>query len=344
MSPPDIPKYFWRIPFPGSRIVRLSVGIVKALACAGPLVFVSVSGIAAQSADSATPPHRRHHAIVYDPASKRVLLYGGQHLVSDSEAPILDDLWSWDGRRWTQVAASTGINMIGHKLFADGVGGVFARGHPRGLTMRWNGRQWVILLEDSASQREMAAGAYDSRRKRFVFFGGHVGGRSFPVDTWEFDGERWNRVATSGPPAVLGGAMAYDSQRQVTVLFGGLDSAGHKLNDTWEWDGARWAHVSSAGPSPRFGAGMAYDTKRGETVLFGGVDSANQKLDDTWRWDGRTWHRAQNDAAPAARSEGYLAYDEARGVIVMFGGEGAQVVPTLGDTWEWNGTRWTKLR
>ena len=90
--------------------------------------------------------------------------------------------------------------------------------------------------------------------------------------------------------------------------------------------------------------GMAYDTKRGETVLFGGVDSANQKLDDTWRWDGRTWHRAQSDAAPAARSEGYLAYDEARGVIVMFGGEGAQVVPTLGDTWEWNGTRWTKVR
>jgi hypothetical protein len=28
--------------------------------------------------------------------------------------------------------------------------------------------------------------------------------------------------------------------------------------------------------------------------------------------------------------------------MVMFGGEGANVVPTLGDTWEWNGTQWTQ--
>jgi hypothetical protein len=143
---------------------------------------------------------------------------------------------------------------------------------------------------------------------------------------------------------MLGGAMAYDSRRQVTVLFGGLDSASHKLNDTWEWDGARWAHVSRTGPSPRFGAGMAYDTKRGETVLFGGVDSGNQKLNDTWRWDGRDWRRARGGDDPPARSEGYLAYDEARGVIVMFGGEGTRVIPTLGDTWEWNGARWAKVR
>ena len=176
----------------------------------------------AQSADPTAPAHRRHHAIAYDPATKRVWVYGGQHLVSNSEAPMLDDLWSWDGRRWTQESAGTGLAMIGHQLFADG-GALFARGTPRGLTTRWDGRQWAIPVEDPGSRREMSAGASDTKRHRFVLFGGHVDGQSFPGDTWEFDGQRWSRVATSGPPPRLGAAMAYDARRRVMVLFGGID-------------------------------------------------------------------------------------------------------------------------
>ena len=263
-----------------------------------------------------------------------MLLHGGQHLVSNTETPILDDLWSWDGQRWTRLAASTGIGMIGHKLVADGVGGVFVVGNPRAaggfsapnagaLTARWDGRQWITVVADGTPEREGAAGAYDSRRRRYVLFGGLVGAR-FADDTWEFDGHRWDRVATSGPPPMLGAAMAYDTQRQTMVLFGGLDTTGHKYNDTWEWNASRWTRVSRTGPAPRFGAGMAYDMARGEIILFAGTDSANQKLNDTWRWDGRSWRRGEGEPtlAPPARSEGYIAYDEARRVIVLFGGEG----------------------
>ncbi len=151
-------------------------------------------------------------------------------------------------------------------------------------------------------------------------------------------------VAASGPPAVIGGAMAYDVRRRVTVLFGGIEPTGRRLSETWEWNGARWTRVSGEGPSPRFGAGMVYDASRGETVVFGGADSTNRKLNDTWRWDGRRWSRAETMLAPPPRSEGYLAYNEARGVIVMFGGEGAETIPTLGDTCEWDGIRWRRVR
>ncbi|MEP7346602.1 MAG: kelch repeat-containing protein, partial [Gemmatimonadaceae bacterium] len=297
----------------------------------------------AQARDTTAPPHRRHHAIAYDPASKRVLVYGGQHLVSNSNAPMLDDLWSWDGQRWTRVAATGTVN-IAHRIFTDDTGGLFSVGGPRGVTARWDGRAWITVVEDSTSQREMAATAYDAQRKRVVIFGGHIGGRAFPIDTREFDGRQWTQVATSGPPALIGGAMAYDARRHATVLFGGIEPTGRKLNETWEWDGARWTRVSSEGPSPRFGASMAYDVSQGEIILFGGADSTNQKLNDTWRWDGRSWRRAETSFAPPPRSEGYLAYDEARGVIVMFGGEGAETIPTLGDTWEWDGTKWTRVR
>jgi hypothetical protein len=282
--------------------------------------------------------------LTYDPAGQRVLLYGGQHLEGQGNAPPMGDLWSWDGTRWTQLDASTGTGMLGHKLFADGTGGIFVTANAFGLTARWGGREWVTVVEDGATRREMAAGAWDARRKRFVLFGGHVGGRSFPGDTWELDGQEWHRVATSGPSSRLGATMAYDARRGVMVLFGGLDSTGHKFGDTWEWNGSQWTRVSSTGPSPRFGAGIAYDMKRAETILFGGVDSTNQKLNDTWRWNGTAWRRAEATAAPPVRSEGYLAYDERRGVIVLFGGEGVEAVPTLGDTWEWNGTRWTRVR
>ena len=187
------------------------------------------------------------------------------------------------------------------------------------------------------------AGAYDSARKRYVLFGGLVGMR-LAGTTWEFDGTRWDRVATSGPPPTLGGAMAYDRERRVVVLLGGVDSTGTKFGDTWTWNGQEWTRVASTGPSPRFGAGMAYDAARHEVVLFGGVDSSNVKLSDTWRWDGQRWSLETPSVSPPPRSEGYMAYDEARRVVVMFGGEGVKVVPTLGDTWEWDGSRWTRAR
>lgn len=318
--------------------------LVSALVALGTTARAGSNDLAAQGTDTTAPPHRRHHAIAYDPAAKRVVIYGGQHLVSNAEAPMLDDLWSWDGRRWAQLAASTGIPMIAHQLFADGEGGLVARGTPRGLTTRWDGGRWAILSEEPGSRREMSAGAYDTRRHRFTLFGGHVDGRSFPSDTWEFDGHGWSQVTTTGPPPRLGGVMAYDPKRGVSVLFGGIDPDGRKLGDTWEWNGAHWTPAASGGPSARFGSGMAYDVIRAETVLFGGVDSTDRKLNDTWRWDGATWRQANPREAPPPRSEGYLAYDETRGVIVMFGGEGIQVVPTLGDTWEWNGVGWTRVR
>ena len=46
--------------------------------------------------------------------------------------------------------------------------------------------------------------------------------------------------------------------------------------------------------------------------------------------------------APAARSGAAIAYDPARGVAVMFGGT-RDGTTALGDTWTWDGARWTRL-
>jgi hypothetical protein len=256
---------------------------------------------------------------------------------------LLEDLWNWDGRRWALLAAKTGVGMLGHQLFADGVGNVFTiRGS--GRTARWNGQVWTTVLEDSSLRRFNAAGAWDSRRRRYVLYGGKLENPDrIASDTWEFDGTRWAQVAVAGPPPLWMASMVYDAKRGVTVLFGGRDTAVPRAprGETWEWNGTTWTQVAANGPPARSSAGMAYDTRRGEAVLFAGMDSVGRPFGDTWLWNGRTWRRA-NTAGPSSRQDPLMAFDASRGVTVLFGGAGT-TAPTLGDTWEWDGKRWREI-
>jgi hypothetical protein len=52
-------------------------------------------------------------------------------------------------------------------------------------------------------------------------------------------------------------------------------------------------------------------------------------------------HRVVHHLRVVARAR--ASDDDARGVIVMFGGEAEQTIPTLGDTWEWNGSQWKQV-
>jgi hypothetical protein len=141
--------------------------------------------------------------------------------------------------------------------------------------------------------------------------------------------------------------MAYDSRRHVVVLFGGADAEAVR-GDTWEWNGRTWKRVSDHGPSPRTFPAMTYDGERGVTLVFGGntvlfgKENSNPKLlDDFWEWDGTQWK--QLPSGPSARAEAVLAFDPVRRRVVLFGGYervSGERRP-LGDTWEWNGTRWT---
>src|SRR6185503_7686360 len=47
-------------------------------------------------ADAAVPGRRNQHALAYDSARHRVVLFGG----TDSKSRALNDTWEWDGTRW----------------------------------------------------------------------------------------------------------------------------------------------------------------------------------------------------------------------------------------------------
>ncbi|MBI4867358.1 MAG: hypothetical protein HY816_10440 [Candidatus Wallbacteria bacterium] len=145
--------------------------------------------------------------------------------------------------------------------------------------------------------------------------------------------------------------MAFDSTRQRTVLFGGSAGAA-STNDTWEWDGTSWtllqADTATPGanqPVQRNSHVMAWDSVRQRLVLFGGADNLAASLNDTWERSGTTWTNVQADTAtpganqPTQRNSHGLAYDSGRQLTILFGGGAFGI---LNDTWEWNGTSWTK--
>ena len=78
--------------------------------------------------------------------------------------------------------------------------------------------------------------AYDADRGRVVLFGGSGTNPNVAFgETWEFDGTRWQRAATSGPTGRVHHALQYDAQARRTVMYGGFVPGSAALGETWTW-------------------------------------------------------------------------------------------------------------
>lgn len=307
-------------------------------------------------AGAQAPPKRAHHALIYDEERGRVLLTGGSSPYESGDCcAFFNDLWAFDGRRWTALPSS-GAQMSGMRLAFDtrlkrvvSFGGYSNRQSLSDLRAL-DGDTWTTLSQHDAMAAAEPGFVFDSRRGRFVAFGGSAGRGQARGETWELDGTTWIKLAAASPPARQAHAMVFDERRGRTVVFGGIGGGTPPtppptFGDLWEFDGERWHQIVAAnGPSPRHSAGVAYDSKRGHIVLFGGI-GADGMLGDTWSWDGREWKKLADASAagPEPRAMGYLAYDRRRDRIVLFGGRKGWP-NDLNDTWEWDGARWNQPR
>jgi hypothetical protein len=67
----------------------------------------------------AVPPKRAHHALVYDAQRQRVLLTGGNVPTEGGKSNAsFNDLWAFDGMRWTALPSS-GLEVWGMRLAFD---------------------------------------------------------------------------------------------------------------------------------------------------------------------------------------------------------------------------------
>jgi hypothetical protein len=202
-----------------------------------------------QSSPITRPAVRRHHALAYDSARRRVVLFGGFSTVQN-----YGDTWEFDGNNWTQrFSANAPAARWGHAMAYDSVrgrvvlfGGIAAASFAD--TWEWDGNNWVQRTPaTSPSARNQHAMAFDAARGKTVLFGSGAA----PMDeTWEWDGSAWaRRTPLVSAPGRYYEALAYDSGRGVTVMFGGLDPSGGPRPTTYEYQG----YCDSVGPGQASG-------------------------------------------------------------------------------------------
>jgi hypothetical protein len=262
---------------------------------------------------------------------------------------FFNDLWSFDGHEWKPLPPS-GDRISGTAIAADSRGRIYSfggyMGGAVGSVRMLEADQWKALLPHPSVTAAEPGFVFDSRRGRFIAFGGSAARGQANTDAWEFDGTTWKTLRGSPPPARQAHAMVYDATRDRVVVFGGggVGVSGGRpplLDDTWEYDGAAWKRVDIPGPVARVSPGAAFDSKRGLLILFGGSGPSGF-LGDTWSFDGTIWKKLA-DSGPEARAMGYLAYDKARDRIVLFGGRKGWPDGDLNDTWEWDGSAWKRV-
>lgn len=309
---------------------------------------------------------RMNHAMAYDSARDRVVLFGGENGFR-----LVGETWEWNGQSWRQVIPTDPEGYgnpsarFRHAMAYDITRGqiVLFGGEDSvaffGGGWAWDGTSWGRLdptdpeLDGDPSPRRDHAMAYDTVGRRLVLFGG-LDSSSLVADTWIWNGESWRRLSQNdleegqSPDARYFHAMAYDTIRGRIVLFGGVGSSG-ALDDTWELSGRRWQLMPLSEPArdrpvALAGHAAAFDSVRQEVVMMGGLDGP-MGVDDTWVWSGDGWRRVsadrERDGNPAARAEHAAVYDSARKRVVVFGGADTSV-SSLDDTWEWNGYSWRR--
>lgn len=259
------------------------------------------------------PFARSSHALAYDRARGEVVLLGG---IGGRGEAARGTVWvrsdgDWEmrdepaGDGWAEPAVCYDRTRERVVIF----GGWDRENEFRGDTWEWDGERLARVASGGSSADTGPAAraghdmAYDPVRGRCIMFGGRGDAGLLP-GTWEWDGERWERIpsgADEPPPRWFFGMATADAWNRV-VVFGGASGDGD-LADTWLWDGSAWKPVAGRAPPARGMSRIAFDGEH--VVLFGGRRARQgsppfEDLADTWLFDGKQWSAAFAEATPRA--------------------------------------------
>jgi len=251
-----------------------------------------------QRFEASGPPARSAAMAAYDSARHVIVLFGGAGPTGTGAALLLNDTWTWDGARWTEMHPShvpdgrirAGMAFDERRGVATMFGGELAAGEST-ETWTWDGADWTLQNPaTSPTRRHFASMAYDPLHGDTVLFGGSMPGVRLN-DTWTWDGTTWTKQAGAPPVASGWSYMTYDPAANQLVAFVYFALDHHEpARYTMTWDGTRWTdRTETGGPSPRADVGIAYDDVTGQVVLYGGSFDQPQAFAETWVWDGAKW-------------------------------------------------------
>lgn len=266
------------------------------------------------------PAPRLGHTLHYDPARRRLILFGGQ------ASGFFNDVWSFDiaMQRWTRLANATGPNeRYGHSAVLDAQTNRLIISHGFTDSGRFddtwafdlNTNLWTNLRPQGPLplKRCLQHMVLDPATRIAYLFGGCASGFGpCPLnDLWALDlkTNRWTEIRSDPRPvARTHYGFAFSPTRSRALIFGG--SGGGLLNDVWEYEPStsRWLPLAVAGnrPSPRSRVQAEQIPELDATFFFGG--SGTNEL----------WRLSRAAQSPAG---------DLRSVVNAFSGQGGFVAP-----------------
>ena len=244
------------------------------------------------------PAPRHGHNAIWDVATERLVIFGGQQ-----GSTFLNDIWEFDPRsnEWGQLPNSGSgptprygaaaaltfgpADRAGRLLVTHGFtnAGRFDDTWAYGLSME----SWTDASPSGQRpvERCLMRGVWDSRSNRLLMFGGQTTGTPFLGDLWALTVAGWQEIVTDLKPLPRTFyAMVFDQQSERLIMFGGNTRDG-PTNDLAFFDAttARWLRPVTQGgvPSPRFGHDAVWHPDTRSLLVFGGNDGASD-LNDLW--------------------------------------------------------------
>ncbi len=268
-----------------------------------------------------SPPARELAVMAFDPASNRVVLFGGMTCPPpglddtigcdyQTTSVRLNDTWTWDGHDWSRLEPRHTPDI---PYFKDLMVGAAAD----------DSHHQLILLT-------------------FISPVATAG-----LETWTLRARDWQRLQPRhSPPDQLFGGPAFDSASKRLVvqqsagphaMCGTQGPCGPRMthDTTWIWDGSDWQDL---------GAGVPIPHGYGELVQVGTAGLLLIDIGGVQRWNGHAWTEATSAPWGTDLRTGWTAaYDVPSHELVLFGGRTWETNHLYGDTLGWDGKRWTTL-
>jgi galactose oxidase-like protein len=280
---------------------------------------------------------------VYDPARKRMVVFGG------ARSEFSNDVWVLNlgaSPSWFQMFPTgtlppprrlhgAAYDQPGDRMIV--FGGFDGTNRNDAWSLQFAGATdaaWTQILPAGPLPpgRSDFAMVLDPVARRLVVFGGYDGvsppaGRRGDLWTLDLNGPpAWTQLILPGAPTARSGQRGiYDPVRNRMVVFGGYDVA--MLNDVWQLTlGASpaWGSILPAGPLPlpRADHALAYDSVRDRLVLHAGYDGFSD-FGDTWVLPfagAPAWQEITPVVGPGPRWGVAGIYDPPYDRLVVFGG------------------------
>jgi len=300
-----------------------------------------------------SPPSVRSSYVAFsDFITKELWLFGGEMYSSKLGKEVyLDDLWSWNGKKWKKLGSGYGkgwnlpllqhMGSIGPLLYLDVS---YYPGNtettPRGTrTFRWQRPGWKEVARFNSSKYErdyydhLVEDPISGSILRFSVGPKPYGGGRFGsvVDVFRLEGSGFRPVPVTGnKPEYLSWTMPRPFFDPILGKFRFFTQhVAAKDFGIWTFEGSKWTFKPLSNPGVRL-PWASWDPVRKKPVYVDG-----QKF---YGFDGSQWKVEFEDKN--GPKSGYVLYDFMRKVHVLYEPWSGGTLSTPAKTWELKGQKW----